>query len=88
MWGEGGYIRLLRVDPSTLPDFAQDDCGIDTTPSDGAGCTKDKDGNEIVPKPMKVCGTSAILYDTFVPIGGHLLPSRSRGHATPVLEVA
>ena len=72
-WGEGGYIRLARVDPSTLPDFDKDDCGMDTKTSDGAGCTKDKDGNDIVPKPVKVCGTSAILYDTFVPIGGRLL---------------
>lgn len=74
-WGEGGYIRLARVDPSTLPDFDKDDCGMDTNPSDGAGCTKDKDGNDIVPEPVKVCGTSAILYDTFVPIGGRLLPA-------------
>lgn len=86
MWGEGGYIRLKRVDPSTLSNFDQDDCGIDITPSDGAGCTKDKDGNDIVPQPMKVCGTSAILYDTFIPIGGKLLPGRRSRERTPVLE--
>lgn len=75
----GGYIRLKRTDPSTLPDFDKDDCGMDVTPSDGAGCTKDKDGNDIEPKPMKICGNSGILYDTFVPIGGRLI-GRSRGN--------
>ena len=66
---------MKRVDPATLPDFDADDCGIDTFPADGAACTKDKDGNDIVPKPIKVCGTTAILYDTFVPVGGRLLSS-------------
>lgn len=75
-WGEQGYIRLKRVDPSTLPDFDRDDCGIDNKPADGASCTR-KDGKDIVPEPVKVCGNSAILYDTFVPIGGHLLPNPS-----------
>lgn len=82
-WGENGYIRLKRVDPSTVPDFDKDDCGIDTTPSDGAACTKDKDGNDIVPEPMKVCGTTGILYDSFVPIGGRLL---SNGATTVQLQ--
>lgn len=72
-WGEGGYIRLKRVDPSTVEDFDEEDCGTDYNPADGAACTKDKDGNDIVPDPVKVCGTTAILYDTFVPVGGRLL---------------
>jgi len=74
-WGEKGYIRLKRVDPSTVPDFDKDDCGMDKTPADGSACTKDKDGDDIVPQPVKVCGTTAILFDTFVPVGGRLLPS-------------
>jgi cathepsin L len=77
MWGEGGYIRLKRVDPSTLDDFDKDDCGMDLDPADGAACTKDKNGHDIVPKPVKVCGTSAILYDTFVPVGGHLISKKT-----------
>jgi cathepsin L len=72
-WGEGGYIRLKRVDPSSVPDWDETDCGVDVEPADGAGCTKDKDGKDIVPPPIKVCGTSAVLYDTFLPIGGRLL---------------
>jgi cathepsin L len=76
-WGEGGYIRLKRVDPSTLDDFDKEDCGMDMDPADGAACTKDKDGHSIIPKPVKVCGTSAILYDTFVPVGGHLIPKKT-----------
>lgn len=70
-----GYIRLKRVDPSTVPDPIKDDCGIDRTPADGAACTKDKNGHKIVPPPVRVCGTSGILFDSFVPIGGRLLPT-------------
>ncbi|CAB9510806.1 Senescence-specific cysteine protease SAG39 [Seminavis robusta] len=83
-WGEDGYIRLKRVDPSTLPDFDEDDCGIDTDPSDGAACTKDKDGHTIKPKPVKVCGTSAILYDTFVPVGGRLISNKNKKESRKV----
>jgi cathepsin L len=71
-WGEGGYIRLRRTDPSTLDDPSMD-CGMDVTPSDGAACTKDDSGNDIVPPATQVCGTSAILFDTSIPLGGHLL---------------
>lgn len=82
-WGEDGYMRLLRVDPDTLSDFDKEDCGIDKTTSDGNGCTKDEDGNDIVPPPVKVCGTSTILYGSYVPIGGRLLSSgKSTGIAT------
>ena len=68
---------MKRVDPSTVPDPIEDDCGIDTTPADGAACTKDKDGNDIKPQPVRVCGTSGILFDSFVPVGGRLLPTPS-----------
>jgi cathepsin L len=72
LWGEGGYIRLKRVDPNTLgnPDDA---CGIDVTPADGDACSKDKNGHEITPPAVKVCGNSGILYGGVVLIGGHLL---------------
>jgi len=71
MWGEDGYIRLKRTDPSTLEDAASD-CKMDVTPTDGIACTKDDSGNDIVPKAVSVCGTSGILFDTVVPIGAHL----------------
>lgn len=69
-WGEeGGYIRLKRVDPSTLDDPA-DDCGVDDTPMDGMACDTDEDGNKIEPKPVKICGTSGVLFDAVMPVGG------------------
>ncbi|CAJ1909789.1 unnamed protein product [Cylindrotheca closterium] len=71
MWGEDGYIRLKRTDPSFLDDPASD-CKMDVTPTDGVACTKDDSGNDIVPKAVSVCGTSGILFDTVVPIGAHL----------------
>mmetsp|Transcript_25325 Transcript_25325/g.38931 ORF Transcript_25325/g.38931 Transcript_25325/m.38931 type:complete len:416 (+) Transcript_25325:19-1266(+) len=71
-WGEGGYIRLKRTDPSTLAD-PDDDCGMDTTPADGVACTKDEDGNPVVPPAAKTCGTSGILFDSVLPVGGSLL---------------
>lgn len=71
MWGEDGYIRLKRTDPSTLEDPASD-CKMDVTPTDGIACTKDDSGNDIVPKSVSVCGTSGILFDTVIPIGAHL----------------
>ena len=76
LWGENGYIRLKRVDPSTLDD-PDKDCGMDTSPGDGVACTKDGSGNDIKPPAAKICGTSGILYDTTIPLGGHLM------HHTP-----
>lgn len=70
-WGEGGYIRLKRVDPDTLDD-PDSICGMDVTPGDGNACEKDKDGKDIQPGPMKVCGTSGVLSDSSLPIGGRL----------------
>jgi len=72
MWGEDGYIRLKRTDPSTLDDPASD-CKMDITPTDGVACTKDDSGNDIVPKAVSVCGTSGILFDSTVPIGAYLV---------------
>jgi len=71
MWGEDGYIRLKRTDPSTLKDPSSD-CKMDITPADGIACTKDDNGNDIVPKKVSVCGTSGILFDGVVPVGAHL----------------
>ena len=71
MWGEDGYIRLKRTNPSVLEDPASD-CKMDVTPTDGIACTKDDSGNDIVPKAVSVCGTAGILFDTVVPIGAHL----------------
>jgi len=70
-WGEDGYIRLKRTDPSTLDDPSSD-CKMDVTPADGVACTKDDSGNDITPKSVTVCGTSGILFDGVVPIGAHL----------------
>uniref|UniRef100_A0A7R9WTZ8 Peptidase C1A papain C-terminal domain-containing protein n=1 Tax=Craspedostauros australis TaxID=1486917 RepID=A0A7R9WTZ8_9STRA len=68
-WGEKGYIRLKRVNPEQDPEA---DCRMDFTPSHGDACTL-RNGTEVVPKPIRVCGTSGILHDSVVPVGGHLL---------------
>jgi len=52
-WGEEGYIRLHRENP---PIF-----GIDTTPSDGDGCSNG-------PPTVTVCGTCGILFDALYPV--------------------
>jgi len=52
-WGEEGYIRLKRESPVQ--------CGIDTTPGDGDGCTNG-------PPTVDVCGTCGILFDTLYPV--------------------
>lgn len=70
--GEGGYIRLKRVDPEMLDD-PDSDCGMDVTPSAGEGCSKDENGHKIKPPAVKVCGTSGVLFDPVMPIGGKLL---------------
>jgi cathepsin L len=67
-----GYIRLKRTDPSTLDDPSTD-CGMDVTPGDGVACKKDDNGNDIVPPATQICGTSGVLFDTSIPLGGHLL---------------
>lgn len=72
LWGEQGYVRLKRVDPSTLDD-PDSDCGLDTTPADGVACTKDEKGNDVIPPPEKICGNSGILYDATIPLGGYII---------------
>lgn len=72
LWGEGGYIRLKRVNPEELED-PDSDCGIDVTPGTGDVCTKDEDGHSVIPPPAKVCGTSGLLYWPIVPLGVFLL---------------
>jgi len=58
-WGENGYIRLLRS-----PDD-ENNCAMDSTPQDGLACSGDT-------APVKVCGTSGILYDSVYPTGAGL----------------
>uniref|UniRef100_A0A7S2LQU4 Peptidase C1A papain C-terminal domain-containing protein n=1 Tax=Leptocylindrus danicus TaxID=163516 RepID=A0A7S2LQU4_9STRA len=62
-WGEGGYIRILREDPDEVD---EDICGVDETPSHGSECIGGADS-------ITVCGTSGILYENFIPMGGKLL---------------
>ena len=69
---ENGYIRLKRVDPSTL-DNPELDCKMDESPADGDACQKDDDGKDVTPKAVSVCGTSGVLFDGVLPVGGHLL---------------
>jgi hypothetical protein len=72
LWGESGYIRLRRVDPSSLDD-PDSDCGYDATPADGNACTKDDTGNDVDPPAVRICGTSGVLSLSTVPLGGFLI---------------
>ena len=72
LWGEDGYIRLKRVDPATLED-PESICRMDITPKDGNACARTDDGKEIDPDPVKVCGTSGVLFDPVIPAGARLL---------------
>ena len=60
-WGEGGYIRIFRATGG-----AAEQCGTDSTPSDGDGCP---DG----PSSINVCGECAVLSDSSYPYGGRLV---------------
>lgn len=53
-WGEGGNLRLQRVDNE------EKHCGWDKQPEVGSGCTGG-------PKQVWVCGSCGILYDIIVP---------------------
>uniref|UniRef100_A0A7S1BCX5 Peptidase C1A papain C-terminal domain-containing protein n=1 Tax=Corethron hystrix TaxID=216773 RepID=A0A7S1BCX5_9STRA len=64
MWGEHGYVRILREDPAVVGEDQA--CGMDSTPLDGSGC-------EGGPEQVTVCGTSGILFDSVIPVGGYLL---------------
>lgn len=78
-WGEDGYIRLLRENPNNVESSTDDDdndntfCGFDTTPLDGSACAVDKDGHKLIPKSVKVCGTSGLLFEGVIPVGGYKL---------------
>ena len=70
--GENGYIRLRRVDPETVDDLSLE-CKMEFTTEEGIVCTKDDKGDDVFPDPALVCGTSGILYDAVLPVGGHLV---------------
>jgi len=59
-WGEKGYIRIARSDDD------ENNCAMDMTPQDGTACAGDT-------TPVKVCGTSGVLYDSAYPIGARAL---------------
>lgn len=59
-WGEGGYIRLEMTTDEEA------NCGTDVAPGDGVACEGEDD-------PVKVCGTSGILFDTSYPTGATLV---------------
>ena len=46
---------------------------MDVTPAYGEKCTKDEDGNPIIPPAVKVCGSCGVLFDPVLPIGGALV---------------
>jgi len=56
VWGENGYIRLKRT--------TEIQCGTDSTPSDGDGCSGG-------PPTVKVCGTCGVLFDGVYPVVKH-----------------
>ena len=64
-WGESGYIRLFRQKITNSVDHDKT-CGMDTTPQDGTACAGDN-------KPIKVCGTCGILYDSSYPTGANTI---------------
>lgn len=67
-WGENGYIRLLRRNPSNSNNNLgeQEYCGLDVTPQDGTACADQT-------QPVKVCGTCGILYDSSYPTGANIV---------------
>lgn len=58
-WGEGGYIRLLRLEGE------ESYCGVDRKPEEGVGCAGG-------PKEMQVCGVCGVLTDSSYPTGVRL----------------
>ena len=69
-WGENGYIRLKRNDPSTLKD-PMSICKTDITPTHGVACVGQY--QNVTPPVELACGTSGILYANVIPVGAHLL---------------
>lgn len=69
-WGEAGYIRLFREDPTE----SDNQCAMDVTPGDGDACRYDDHGEPIDPLPaQKICGTSGAYYMGYIPIGVSLV---------------
>ncbi len=66
-YGENGFIRIRRNDDDDKQ------CGVDNDPLVGLSCALDKNGNKIDVQPVKVCGTSGILFDVSYPVGAHYL---------------
>mmetsp|Transcript_7946 Transcript_7946/g.18400 ORF Transcript_7946/g.18400 Transcript_7946/m.18400 type:complete len:196 (-) Transcript_7946:273-860(-) len=81
-WGEQGYIRLKRQDPTKMEN-PNDDCGVDVTPFEGNACAIDEHGNPIDPPATKVCGTSAAYYVGVFPMGVRLLQKKNFVCAPP-----
>jgi len=59
-WGEAGYIRIQKHS-----DGGSQWCGIDTSPSDGTGCTGG-------PSQVTVCGSCGLWYDVCYATGGSI----------------
>jgi len=57
LWGEAGFIRLLRRDLKEENSF----CGWDKSPEEGTACAGG-------PSKVRVCGSCGVLYDSVVPI--------------------
>ena len=62
-FGESGYIRIKRSDDDGT------NCGLDKDPLVGVDCALDNNGEKRKVKPVKVCGTSAVLFDASYPTG-------------------
>ena len=71
-WGEGGRIRLKRVDPDDEETDDDDFCGMDLYPEDGTVCQYDDSGRPIPLAPIKVCGTNGMLFDSVIPVHAYL----------------
>lgn len=71
-WGEGGMIRLERLDKE------EEYCGWDNQPEVGSGC---KGG----PKQVWVCGSCGILYDAVAP---HFSQKPRASPARPLIAAA
>lgn len=46
---------------------------MDDQPLIGVDCALDDNGNKVLVKPDKVCGTCGVLFDVSYPVGVHYL---------------
>lgn len=61
-FGDNGFLRVKHTaDDNNL-------CGMDTNPLKGMSCALDDSGYRIEAKPVKVCGTSSVLFDVSYPV--------------------